>query len=909
MGTEKKRQSINKQSPEKMVKSALEILFKSTTSNGFFPGDLDMSTKQPVLFDKEEYRDSYFHTSFEIPYILLTRAREIKKIYEPEKSDESQQAGPLEVGRESLGKIERAIPRPEGFPVTDKPVDHTIDKAVQTMALREDLREIAEQAIPQTKHHPVAGELVDHSVDNVAQKVVAMRKHIPFGGLVDLSSIVEVEEEWLYSYPSFLIQEKEKEIQLETIKDKVGSPSNEKTAGYSQAVVVKAAEAVLAKAAEERTDKLREALSDGKKTALIVDTGKKERSKRDKNTQHVIPHLTMLSNLGLWNKLCEPRTADKAKKRFIWLPRASDETALVCYLASTDDDGEDLAIGRFFDRHANHDVFFFDDTTMVKNIWESEFHLSFFQLARRKKPARGIPAPSKFELSGKSGRELTRASMGFRFFGDFFDRYWTCHYIEHVPNSSSPQWESLELDRLGQDRSWRQRKVLELHLFNRMLTELTKSTQEILNEVQQQPGLNSAGMTDFTALNSEEYFSSRDQWQKLLRILQLAADNLQAVLKEVDKWKTREEDRRAEQPRWTPKDETKYRGVIRKLEATADRQVRGIQSYQEQITNLKDTLTTSRDNIRDDLSLQGSENIRFFTYVTVVFLPLGFATSIFSSGASPAPPVLANITILAVVTLLVTVAALLNIRTINFIIGLVSLQVHRYSSAKMLDSYIGRPESPESRMRRKSRERRKMRERETPETPEDRAARAMRAMRERAGYSDSYSSSTDSSNDDPKARRSKEGEESSRETSPVSLQRQLQSIDGNWHVWFWIPYILIELPARRMLLACRALWNDGFSRTAMLPVAAGVVLLPVFIVSWLIRFCILTVLDILILLWSEFIPAASFFPPYSPLFFLVGFFLTCRGKNQNAWPGSSPSCFATKTTLPEWESRPRPKDT
>ncbi|PVH69762.1 hypothetical protein DL98DRAFT_598382 [Cadophora sp. DSE1049] len=664
MGTQKPRQTINKLDPEDMVKSALEILFQATTSNGFFPGDLDMRTKEPVLFAEEKYRDSHFHTSFEIPYILLSRALEIEKIYQLDKFNKSKQppnlqAGPSKKAQEILGNT-------------------------------------AERATFQPIHHPVAVEPADHGIDKTTRKVEAMQKHIHFGGLVEQSSIVEIEEEWLYDYPSFLMQEEE--IPLDEIKYKVLLLSNKKAEGYSQAVIVKAAKKAK-KVWNARQESLDGSFSNSK-TALVVDMTKKHLEWRSRRP---LEPPTMMSNFELYNKLRMPRTVNTAKKRFIWLPRANAEAALVCSLASTDEE-EEVAMVRFFDRHANRDVFFFDHATRVKNIWESEFHLSFFHLAALEAKQSGIPTSRiEFELPGNTEKKLTRVSIGFRFYGDFFDRYWTCHYIEHVPCLSSPKWESLNLNFSTSYRSSQQRKVLELHLFNRMLTLLTKSTHEILAEVQSQLGFESTSVATFTALNSEDYFSSRDQWQKLLQILQGVAENLRPVLEEVDKWATREKARGQEQPRWTPKDEANYRVVISKLEATAYRNVSRIRSYPEIITRLITALTSSRDNIRDDLSLQSSENVRFFTYVTVVFLPIGFATSIFSSGVIPEPHVLANITALAVVTLLITVVALLNVRTLNFIlegvsfiVEKVSLRVNHYSSAKMQASYIGSPKGSES---------------------------------------------------------------------------------------------------------------------------------------------------------------------------------------------------------------------
>lgn len=47
------------------------------------------------------------------------------------------------------------------------------------------------------------------------------------------------------------------------------------------------------------------------------------------------------------------------------------------------------------------------------------------------------------------------------------------------------------------------------------------------------------------------------------------------------------------------------------------------------------TLTMSREKLRDDLEVSREGNIRYFTYVTGIFLPLGFATGLHSMNGPP----------------------------------------------------------------------------------------------------------------------------------------------------------------------------------------------------------------------------------------------------------------------------------
>lgn len=54
---------------EEMYSLARSILFSSSSPNGLLPGQLD-ENQEPALFDNASTRDSYWHATFEVPYIL-----------------------------------------------------------------------------------------------------------------------------------------------------------------------------------------------------------------------------------------------------------------------------------------------------------------------------------------------------------------------------------------------------------------------------------------------------------------------------------------------------------------------------------------------------------------------------------------------------------------------------------------------------------------------------------------------------------------------------------------------------------------------------------------------------------------------------------------------------------------------
>lgn len=85
MGT--KGFSIGGLQPTKLIRRAVEVLFKSTSPNAFFPGQLDHTNKQPMLFYRDQFRHFYFHGSFEVPYILHTHAHLVCRYYKGEPVD------------------------------------------------------------------------------------------------------------------------------------------------------------------------------------------------------------------------------------------------------------------------------------------------------------------------------------------------------------------------------------------------------------------------------------------------------------------------------------------------------------------------------------------------------------------------------------------------------------------------------------------------------------------------------------------------------------------------------------------------------------------------------------------------------------------------------------------------------
>jgi Mg2+ and Co2+ transporter CorA len=150
----------------------------------------------------------------------------------------------------------------------------------------------------------------------------------------------------------------------------------------------------------------------------------------------------------------------------------------------------------------------------------------------------------------------------------------------------------------------------------------------------------------------------------LSQILEAMDRDFSDIMTNITDWETRKQDRQQERPRWTKDDERKYRLVINKLLANSRRKLRELRNYQSTVKSLKISLATTQERIRNELSPRGNENMWYFTYATVFFLPLGFAVSVFSMQAAPSHKVLIGMVICAVVGLIITIVALITIQSI-----------------------------------------------------------------------------------------------------------------------------------------------------------------------------------------------------------------------------------------------------
>lgn len=791
------KSSIGGLDPGQLIHRGVDVLFRSTSPNGFFPGQLDEESQQPTLFYRDRFRDFYFHASFEIPFILLRYANQVCEIYE------SSTRRALEIPSITITVLESPAQNPDVF----RPQR---DAGPTSSASFEQQRKEAMVAVS-------------------PQQTATLKKVVPLGSgaRVDQRRIMELTDEWLYNYPPFL-ENNQVPIFTDALQHLI-------VRNLSKGPMIKLSSVFGAVWAETlnflevaRLDS--EVFSQGQ--TAIIDIGRKKRGRR--NGEFKIPypfHRSLVPNHGLSFALAEfePRIAATAKKRFIWLAQADPLTALICYIYAAD--AQKVSLSRFFDRHSNNDNYFNDDPTRLSNSWETEMHVSFYVVTSAKPPIEtkwsmythtgagqaDFPGSEPFEdrsigsrVFEVSRKKIFRASFGFRFDGDFFDRYWTCHFIEHVPAPASKwnlpfQYES----KTSKDDSWRQRKVLELHICDRILDSMLKGSGDILEETRRVLHVK-AGFLAYTVGSNDEFKRLNDLWESIQPILRTVHDELSTAISCLVKWASREKDREAEAPRWTRNDERKYRGILNKLEGSTSRKIDDVQRILGRIESLEKFLDSYFDKTRTRLS---NENMVTFTYVTVIFLPLGFAASIFSMGGAPDRLLLSQMVVCAIVTFFLTVIVLLN--------------------AKMLLSVLNLPLNALKWMIRQL---------------DEHSWQEMQASHIFQNYSKRLVSER-RQEEPPEAQQGKQADNSAKAPRDHVGTTDLDKTAIHW--LFWPAYLLAEVPARIVLKACRALHRKDSIWRLVIQVLFGLLSLPIFIMSWVCQVFCYNIADLVQLTFSK----------------------------------------------------------
>ncbi|CAH0040015.1 unnamed protein product [Clonostachys solani] len=727
--------SISGQHPRELTKSAFSRLINVSGQNGFFPGKLDFETNEPI--QPQTYRDEVlsFNTSFQIPFILFMNALQISEAYQ------------------GLRKIDYELP------MSDEPNNMCLkmESPIQLKTEKSDSKPNSEAACWLEKYSLL-------SPQNDPMNIIGI-----------------YEEEWLYDYPRFFSSEKL--MSQEDFRDTVEEMRKYKF-GYPCSTITRGIEEYLLKVRQD--PRLSEkgtnspvpgwgAFDDVSETATVFDAAKKRPT--GKIATPIIRQLSdsccselQATNLALWKHIGGPRDALYAKKRFIWLYRADRGTALACFM-SNPAFRRDIING-YFDRHSQYEKFFSETVDRLSNIWMTEFHLSFHRLLRpgELKDA-GIPERREETLPGRKKKQIVKCSIGFYFTGDFFDKHWTCYLVQYPKMEAGSLLVPCSHFDLDRGRLWSQRKILELRLFDRIMTKLLEGATEIYKEIASEFGFRNDVFT-ISITDSEDYFS-RD-WLRLQHMLEAIELDLTESTKIIQRWETRVSDRDGQHPRWTEKHERKYGDE-------------GLEKF---------VIIQSQEHVRGDLSLRGAENIRFFTYVTVIFLPLSFSASVMGMDGAPSGSLMLSMIVYATVSLALTFIALYNAAPVGKILRKVFQSYYKsFTNTTMQQSSLLR-------------------------FPK-------------------FSSPSDLDRDELNTNEAGVGSEKNLTGHPRPEE------DYNAHFWFWFTYIVIELPARRVISGYNALKDGSLDWKAFYRVPIAIVMLPVCLFSFAIRVAFYNLIDLL----------------------------------------------------------------
>lgn len=626
--------SMNLRPPKEMFEHAMSVLLRGSSNNGLFPGRLN-KRHEPIPYDSEERRDDYWEAVFDIPYILW------KHCLEPEKTRGSDE----KPGAQSKPKTE---------------LDMVLAELQFLSRSSSEISSLLREAQGRLTGPKRVKAPLDYSMKYVQ----------PFNNMVDEQNIVELQDEWLYNVPSFFVSK-----ESGAANQSEGSTRGEAKAAGSGG----------------------RAHSDSPFIGFMLDVPKSkplEKFKKEPDDRSPGKSFQTAQDLNLL--MGDERKKEDAKKRFWVFFSANPSGNEACLDTIFPKENREQEMKSFLDRHKSYASFFTEETSAVLNTWTTEFHLSFYHLdtstqsqerQKKEKDTRDVPSLPGVGKDGQM-KPLVKVAMSFRFEGDLFDRYWTCRLLE-ADKHDIGQWimdpqsqilwsyeshieavfdeDKLEVEMrrflenghensLGK-RSWQQRRVLELMLFGRILQRVHLGADKVLAEAwyslrDWSQTTDSDSRSDSTVSEQPEYdmfLTTTDKFviprakvEQVQRVLRTLIGNLEENIAQIALWQNREKDRRAERPRWTFHDENRFRVTIQRLLVSNDHDILKLNRVHLKISKLEESLVKKLEIIRSDLEEQRGGETQLFTYVTVVFLPLGFATGIFSMSEAPATQTLIN---------------------------------------------------------------------------------------------------------------------------------------------------------------------------------------------------------------------------------------------------------------------------
>lgn len=396
---------------------------------------------------------------------------------------------------------------------------------------------------------------------------------------------------------------------------------------------------------------------------------------RDSPIERQIEMKRYFSRDRFWQRLLQARWPEQAKKRLIEISSYDKGSVLACWLSAPN--SEKTLLMEFFRRHDLSESFFGERGHWLGNIWDTELHLGFYQLVDDRPSERfslynAINSEQVLSLSGAPRRcKIVSVAMSFRFTGDLRDRFWTCYFLSSVLHGFRSLVDEHSYE--GEDKFYSdkqgQRKILEMVYVERALSEMKKSTDDIIAAYKIE--LEELG----TTVQQEEKFELIDDLSSPhLKAASTLGDILQkfdSALSVLEQWEKRE-DTSGLRSRWSNKDQKRHGEKLQTLNMKCKTNVQFLRMQQSHLKELRriaerqhSNLLSYKQLLEARTSTQSAADVRLFTYVTIIFLPLSFSSSLFSMAGAPTYSTVYVMVPTTAIALLTTFLLLANLKLMD----------------------------------------------------------------------------------------------------------------------------------------------------------------------------------------------------------------------------------------------------
>lgn len=273
-------------------------------------------------------------------------------------------------------------------------------------------------------------------------------------------------------------------------------------------------------------------------------------------------------------------------------------------------------------------------------------------------------------------REITLVSTSLRFVRDLRDRSWTCHFFSSIARDNgftSLAHECYATDAQSKDELYSetmgQRKLVEITYVHKILSEMIESSNKILKAFQKE--LNVPESRD---PQRESYEFVRNYSRLHLKAGEILRDiltQLDLALKTIEDWRGTK-DTMLVHSRWSKKDEEQYGRKLVALYGKCETSLQNLRMQRNHLNEQQKLAEQCHNNLISYMQLseartssRSAEDVRLFTYVSTVFLPLSFCSSLLSMAGAPSVSTLHKMVPTTTVALVLTFLVLLNMEWVD----------------------------------------------------------------------------------------------------------------------------------------------------------------------------------------------------------------------------------------------------